>query len=373
MPPRLRKAGTASELVSCLDTRHPLSDTLLANSLAAILQTTTEMLFLLDHTLRIVGLSRRAAEFFDYSVSELISRSFTILYGPRELPTTPDSAAPPFFDLPHGIETAELHSRQGISHHVELHWHRLGNKEEPFSLVFCYPGPDRDLDLGSDPETLISQVLLATPDPVFIVTGAERLIWACNEAAERLLGCSRPEILGLPFDRFLGNPVLVRGHGDPSRTTSKASRFYHTQLLCRRKDGTIVSCECTAIHLYGQEGNFAGTIVFLSDRSEEDEKEEELRRLATLATRVGEELFRLVGPSRERVAPQTLSGLGLSSRQVEIARAVLSGASSKRIGIELGISEATVKSHLTAIYRQLGVGCRVELVTFVSDRKIRLE
>ncbi|HPG62461.1 MAG TPA: response regulator transcription factor [Casimicrobium sp.] len=50
----------------------------------------------------------------------------------------------------------------------------------------------------------------------------------------------------------------------------------------------------------------------------------------------------------------------LTSRQLDVLRALGDGASNKRIARELGVSESTVKVHLLAIFRVLGVSNRTE-------------
>ena len=50
----------------------------------------------------------------------------------------------------------------------------------------------------------------------------------------------------------------------------------------------------------------------------------------------------------------------LSKREREIVRAVIKGASNKDIGVELGLSEQTIKNQLRRIFGKLGVTNRVE-------------
>src|SRR5579863_7336125 len=52
-------------------------------------------------------------------------------------------------------------------------------------------------------------------------------------------------------------------------------------------------------------------------------------------------------------------GEDLTRREWEILALVAHGARSKEIGNQLSVSESTVKSHLAAIYRKLGVNTRV--------------
>ena len=56
----------------------------------------------------------------------------------------------------------------------------------------------------------------------------------------------------------------------------------------------------------------------------------------------------------------------LSSREVEVLRLVGEGDLNKQIGRRLGISESTVKTHLTRIYRRIGVQDRAAAATWAA-------
>ncbi|MCA9642909.1 MAG: helix-turn-helix transcriptional regulator [Myxococcales bacterium] len=58
----------------------------------------------------------------------------------------------------------------------------------------------------------------------------------------------------------------------------------------------------------------------------------------------------------------------LSPRQQTVASYASAGATAKEIANHLGISTHTVRQHLKAIYRVLGVATRVELVRRIGDR-----
>ena len=57
----------------------------------------------------------------------------------------------------------------------------------------------------------------------------------------------------------------------------------------------------------------------------------------------------------------------LTRREAQIIGAVADGQTNKDIAVTLGISEATVKHHLTNVYDKLGVYNRVELVLFAVN------
>ncbi|WP_198037059.1 LuxR C-terminal-related transcriptional regulator [Nocardia sp. BMG51109] len=55
----------------------------------------------------------------------------------------------------------------------------------------------------------------------------------------------------------------------------------------------------------------------------------------------------------------------LTPRELEILTLAARGSTSHRIGRQLGISEKTVKNHLTSIYGKLAVQCRAEAIAKV--------
>ena len=57
----------------------------------------------------------------------------------------------------------------------------------------------------------------------------------------------------------------------------------------------------------------------------------------------------------------TPNGVRLTVRQSQIVNTVFAGQTNKQIAETYGISEITVKSHLTTIFRKLGVSSRLEL------------
>ena len=60
----------------------------------------------------------------------------------------------------------------------------------------------------------------------------------------------------------------------------------------------------------------------------------------------------------------------LTEREQDILQAVAEGSTSKKIALDLDISERTVKAHLTNIYTKLGVTSRSQAVAVAVDRGI---
>jgi DNA-binding CsgD family transcriptional regulator len=77
----------------------------------------------------------------------------------------------------------------------------------------------------------------------------------------------------------------------------------------------------------------------------------------------------LVSDELKRRKRKSVSGEKLSSREIEIVELVRIGLSNREIGIQLGISEKTVKRHLYNIFNKTGVNSRLNLVLFLKGRE----
>jgi two-component system, NarL family, nitrate/nitrite response regulator NarL len=62
--------------------------------------------------------------------------------------------------------------------------------------------------------------------------------------------------------------------------------------------------------------------------------------------------------------------LHLTSREIQIISAILRGGGNKDIAKQFGLSEYTVKHHLTHIFDKLGVCTRLELALFATDHDL---
>ncbi len=93
------------------------------------------------------------------------------------------------------------------------------------------------------------------------------------------------------------------------------------------------------------------------------------------AVRRGEPHFpplpaRLLDLPHRRDVPLSASDLGLTVRQGEILGMMLRGFPNKRIARDIGVSEYTVKEHVTGILNRLGVSNRIEAITLLRGRKL---
>ncbi len=105
---------------------------------------------------------------------------------------------------------------------------------------------------------------------------------------------------------------------------------------------------------------------------------EVLRHIASVAAQggvwIGESIMqKLLGlptelPSLDSVV-EALWSQQLSAREKQVAKAIATGSINREIADQMGITERTVKAHITAILEKLQLKSRMQLVLIVKDRQ----
>lgn len=78
---------------------------------------------------------------------------------------------------------------------------------------------------------------------------------------------------------------------------------------------------------------------------------------------VNSELPRQTPALQETLGPR-LEKEGLSNREIEVVRQVSKGLSNREVGLNLFITEKTIKFHLTNIYKKMSVKSRSQLIVW---------
>ncbi len=131
--------------------------------------------------------------------------------------------------------------------------------------------------------------------------------------------------------------------------------------------GVYFGCTATLAH----EGTPLGTITLFREREAGDFSPCETRALKEIARHVSIALARIAGAdaaqtdsngSARAVDADTLASThGLNPREAEVLALMLAGRTNREMAAALFISESTIKKHVNAVYRKLGVRNRMEL------------
>jgi len=177
--------------------------------------------------------------------------------------------------------------------------------------------------------------LLATFDGVELVGSADG-----GEAAVELCANEHPDVLLLDLQMPGVDGI------EATRRLRDASPGTHVVVFTSfsDRDGIVRALD-------------AGAVGYLLKDAEPDEIEAAIRAAsrgeAPLAPRAA---AALLADRRSRAA----SGVELSPREREVLQLVLDGLANKQIARRLGISEKTVKGHLTNLFQRIGVSDRTQ-------------
>lgn len=82
-------------------------------------------------------------------------------------------------------------------------------------------------------------------------------------------------------------------------------------------------------------------------------------------------LGRLAAPFSQKHELALVTQYGLTPRQIETLAGIVRGKSNSEIATQLDVSDGTIKQHITAIFKALGVKNRTQAVLAVVSRKIK--
>lgn len=135
------------------------------------------------------------------------------------------------------------------------------------------------------------------------------------------------------------SPILVISSADPEKASNEARRFGAIGFISKESELTKIE-EAIDFALKGKFSESAAANNISSDKE-----------LDSMAQKVA----------------------SLTPMQLRVLLGVLSGRLNKQIAYDLGISEATVKAHLTAIFKKLDVGNRTQAALAARALGVGLE
>ena len=181
---------------------------------------------------------------------------------------------------------------------------------------------------------------------VVVNRSGEVTLW--GKTAERLFGFKSSEVLGR------SDPIVPSDRQDEFRAFEElvlSDKTLHVKSFRRRKDGALIELGLTLIPIHNRKG--AVTAVM------------------SVYQPVGEPLIHSDKPERASGAPRRTepARVGvelLTRRERDVVELVLQGNTTKTIAQNIGTGEQVVRNHLHAIYRQLRVSNRAELIAALS-------
>jgi PAS domain S-box-containing protein len=196
-----------------------------------------------------------------------------------------------------------------------------------------------------------------TADGVFAVDSRQRIVmW--NDAAREMLGYEQGDVLGRHCFGVLGGRDadglrICRKDCDAFTSSLRAELSATRDYRVRRRDGTSVWVNMTTLHLPSRWQQLSVLVHIFRDSS----------RVKLLETLLEQDLRKLAGPIESQEAELPGKVEKLTPREAELLQLLAAGVSTKGMCERLGVSEATVRTHVQHLIAKLGVHSRLEAVT----------
>jgi len=197
----------------------------------------------------------------------------------------------------------------------------------------------------------LAQALAEVADGAFVTTAdGEIVVW--NPAAERIVGYAANEVVGRTCDALLasgdaGGQRLCRPDCHVARLVHGGNSVQTFDIQTRSRSGSPLWLNITATAI----GNGDEDALFVH-----------LFREVTAARRLLDRLRDRVEPAVGRAA----FAHALTPRELEVLRAVATGADTRNIARLLGLSTATVRNHVRSILEKLGAHSRLQAVAHAT-------
>jgi PAS domain S-box-containing protein len=344
----------------------------------ALFEGSRDIILLTDPGLRIIRASAFAAALMGYGSSELLGKPVgRFLDGSQQGSRLAEAAASLASAEERRSGDFSIVTRGGASVTVRLCVRRLEDRTGNAygHLVTGGPIPAHGgpaAECGDASNGLVDRVLRGIPDPVLLMDPFDSVVLDCNTASEGLLGRTRIELIGASLLSLHADPAAYRERRKLAAEAYSRAGVWQGDAELARKDGAKVLCGMTEIALFNLDGSLSLVIAIARDLSAERRKEAELSRLISGVSALSAQLALLAASSREPEREESLSALGFTARQSEIARLIVSGASTKEAAFALGLSESTVKNHLAVMFRKIGASSRIDFVRLISERRVKL-
>jgi PAS domain S-box-containing protein len=348
--------------------------------ISALLDETNDIVFLIDEDSRICGYSRVAQAIFGLKPQGSRGPSLTALLSESDDGSLMKSLARLRRTGKKASVESSLRLSDGEALRVRLSLRDLATKgningHERSRVLAIGSRLDSSSEGGDSSRfgPLVERVLGGYGDPVLLLDMARRTILRCNEPALVAFGWKREELVGASIEMLAEGGSFTDDFLGVSRLAYATAGVLQTRLSIKRKDGGSLACECTNIALFDERGLIESVLCILHDRSYEERRKAELRQLIAEAAALSSRLESAASKFLDPASRPRLSECGFSRRHIEIIGRVASGLTMKEIARELGLAEATVKSHLSTIYKKLEVRSRTELLRHIHDKGYRID
>jgi DNA-binding CsgD family transcriptional regulator/PAS domain-containing protein len=372
---RSRNTAQSNKKISVVHNSETFPDLLYSSPFQELMDCVDNFVLVLDPGLRVLMANLCMTDFFGYPECELIAKKLSMLVDVGDRSRIIGLAR----RAKKRVGGAAIFlTRSHTKFHVDFSISPLANADEKprgYLLVGRLIGDNTTPQIASLPNSFSTRILQNLADPAFINVFPSRTICDCNEPAISVLGFRRDEFIGRRLVDFVAsigecdrNEALLKRI---DKTYAKIG-FSNERLRFSRKSGLSLLCDCISLPFFTADGSLSYKISILLDRSREEQREADFTDFIKRAKQLSSDLEELTPKLLSFQNAKRLSGLGFTSRQIEITRFITQGLSSKEIGFRLGIAESTVKNHLAGMYRKVAARSRIDFMRILNEQHISI-
>jgi PAS domain S-box-containing protein len=271
--------------------------------------------------------NRRLAEANGRTVDELINTNFLDYVRPDEVPEVANRYQQRLAgeDVEQVYETVLLH-KDGHEIPVEVNAGGIMYQGNPAVFAFVRDQTERKQteEALRKSEEKLRATIEASPLPLVTIQ-SDGILTLWNLAAERLFGWSEDEVLG----KY--NPIISGDNQEEHRNLlrrifQRGEAFTGLEVVCHKKDGTLIDVALSTAPIYDAEGNIESVMFLVEDISQRKRTEEKLHKAhKELERRVEErtaELLRANEQLKREIAErqQVEEALRESERRYKLAK-----------------------------------------------------
>lgn len=199
--------------------------------------------------------------------------------------------------------------------------------------------------------------VLVADDHAVVRSGLEVLLTTAEDIA--LVGMAVDGAEAVASARELAPDVILMDLSMPVLDGIEATR----QILLDRPDARVIALTSFSDNRRILDALRAGAVGYLLKHAGPDELLGAIRAAHEGGAPLDPKAARVLLDAQQVLRPAQ----ALSRREIEVLRLVAGGLANKQIARHLGISERTVKAHLTNVFQRLGVTDRTQAALWASE------
>jgi PAS domain S-box-containing protein len=223
-------------------------------------------------------------------------------------------------------------------------------------------------------EERFAKAFRITPVPTVICNAETMLVVEINDAVTQTTGYATEDIMGRPI-RDIGLFPTHHDYVQFCQALAEGGSMLNVEYTVCRKDGELLDCLVSAetVSIHGV-GCYLMSLMDITDRKRtEMELVSAIEAVMQDASWFSQTLLEKLANVRRANRPQQVGAVSvadLTARQHDVLSLISEGLTDKEIARQLGVSHATARNHVSALYSKIDVHSRGQAVVWARERGI---